>query len=53
MGNANCLQVWSTVDGYHFWVSCLYQCVQINPHRQHTLISKGVAMFITCGGHFG
>ena len=24
---------WSTADGYHFWVSCFYQCMQINPHK--------------------
>ena len=51
MGNASCLQLQSTTEGgYRFWVSCLYEYVQINPHKRHIFISKRVAIFTSFGG---
>lgn len=52
-GNVNCLKLWSTADSYHFRVACLYQCMEINPHKQRMFTSKGIVMFTSFCGHFG
>ena len=58
MGNVSCFKQhavhWSTADGFYFWVSCFYQCMQINPHKLLKLLtSKGISMFTFFTGQFG
>lgn len=53
MGNVNCLKLRSTADSYHFWVACLYHCMEINPHKQRMFTSKGIVVFTSFCGHFG